>query len=112
VSAWRLCPAEEIGEGEGRGFRFGSGPDFRALFVIRKRGELRAFENSCPHIGTPLDLMPDRFFARDGEHLLCSTHGARFRWQDGVCIDGPCLGKRLRALALAIEDGALIVETI
>jgi nitrite reductase/ring-hydroxylating ferredoxin subunit len=104
-----LCRAEEVGEGTGRGFRFGSGPDFQAVFVVRKAGALHAYDNACPHLGTPLNFLPDRFFDRDGRHLLCSTHGALFRIEDGHCIAGPCLGKSLRPVPIVVEGGEILL---
>lgn len=107
----RLCRAEDIPEGEARGFRFGSGPDLALIFVVKHAGEVLAYVNSCPHLGTPLDFLPDRFFDRDRRFLLCSTHGARFRVADGYCIDGPCAGKRLRRAAIRIEaDEIALIE--
>lgn len=109
MSTRRLCRDDEVPEGGGRGFRFGSGPDLEAVFVVRKRGVLYAYVNSCPHMGTPLNFLPDRFFGRDGRHLLCTTHGALFRIEDGFCVSGPCTGKSLVPLALAIESGMISV---
>jgi nitrite reductase/ring-hydroxylating ferredoxin subunit len=107
VSRRRLCRVEDVPEGGGRGFSFGSGPDLEALFVVKQHGVLHAYANSCPHIGTPLDFLPDRFFDRDGKHLLCSTHGARFRVADGYCVEGPCAGKSLQTLTIRIDGGEI-----
>jgi nitrite reductase/ring-hydroxylating ferredoxin subunit len=104
-----LCRLDEIPEGGARGFRFGSGADFLSVLVLRRAGIVRAYENSCPHMGTPLNFLPDRFFDRDGRHLLCTTHGALFRVEDGYCLGGPCLGKSLRPLGVSIEDGAVLL---
>jgi nitrite reductase/ring-hydroxylating ferredoxin subunit len=109
VSASRLCRIDEVPEGGGRGFRFGSGVDLRAVFVVRRNGALFGYVNSCPHLGTPLDFLPDRFFARDGRHLLCSTHGALFRVADGFCISGPCEGRSLEPVALRVEAGEILL---
>ena len=106
----RLCRADEVVEGAARGFRFGSGADLEALLVVRKAGALYAYVNSCPHLGTPLDFLPDRFLDRDGEHLLCATHGARFRIADGYCTDGPCFGKSLRPLPIRVEAGDILLD--
>lgn len=103
-----LCRADAIEEGKGRGFRFGQGTEQVAVFVIRTGGTLRAYVNSCPHVGSPLDFVADRFFTRDGAHLLCGTHGAMFRPEDGVCVRGPCEGRRLTAVAIAVEDGEIV----
>ena len=107
MSLRRLCRVEDVPEGGGRGFRFGSGPDLESLFVVKQGGVLRAYVNACPHIGTPLNFLPDRFFDRDGQHLLCSTHGARFRVADGYCVEGPCAGKSLKTLTIRIDAGEI-----
>ena len=109
MSARRLCRAEEVPEGGARGFRFGSGAAVSAALVVRQEGTLHGYVNACPHLGTPLDFLPDRFFDRDGRHLLCGTHGALFRVADGFCVEGPCAGKSLERLALRIEDGEVLV---
>ena len=109
VSGRRLCRAEEIAEGAGRGFRLGAGPDLRMVLVVRRDGTLHAYENACPHMGTPLNFLPDRFFDRSGEHLLCGTHGALFRVADGFCVAGPCAGKSLRRVAIHIADDDIVL---
>ncbi len=98
-----LCAADAVAEGAGRGFRLGQGTEQVAVFVIRWQGAIRAYVNSCPHVGTPLDWLPDRFFDREGALLLCGTHGALFRPEDGVCVRGPCAGRRLAPAAIAVE---------
>ena len=103
-----VCRADEIGEGCARGFIVG---EARVdVVVVRRGGVLRAYVNSCPHQGTPLETFPDRFLNGDGSLLICSTHGARFRVEDGYCVSGPCVGKSLRAVACSIEDGKVVVD--
>ena len=51
--------------------------------------------------------MPDRFVDAAGEHLICATHGALFRFEDGVCIAGPCAGDALEPLEAQVEAGAI-----
>jgi nitrite reductase/ring-hydroxylating ferredoxin subunit len=106
----KLCREAEIEEGEGRGFVLDAGPQQRRVFVVRWEGALRAYLNSCPHIGTPLDWVPDKFFAPDDRHLICATHGALFLPEDGRCVAGPCEGEALMAAAIAVEDGWIVVR--
>jgi nitrite reductase/ring-hydroxylating ferredoxin subunit len=103
----RLCAEADISEGQGRGFVFGGGTERAAVFVIRWRGALHGYRNVCPHVGTPLDWPENRFFDSAGEYLMCGTHGAVFRPEDGACIEGPCSGRALARIALKIEDGAI-----
>jgi nitrite reductase/ring-hydroxylating ferredoxin subunit len=99
----RLCRLEDIPDGQARGFAVASGE--HEVFVHRRGGSVRAFVNSCPHRGTPLDWVPDRFIAADGEHFLCATHGALFRLEDGFCVAGPCAGARLASVAVTVVAG-------
>lgn len=103
-----LCRADEVAEGQARGFLIGEGVARRDVILVRRDGVLRAYVNACPHQGTPLETFPDRFMDQDGL-LVCSTHGARFRVEDGFCVSGPCDGKSLTAIACAVENGVVVV---
>ena len=105
--ARRLGRLEEIPDGQAKAYRV-DGFEYE-VFVHRERGGVRAYLNSCPHQGTPLDWVPDRFIAPDGEHFLCATHGALFRMADGVCVAGPCAGARLTPVPVGLESGWVIL---
>jgi nitrite reductase/ring-hydroxylating ferredoxin subunit len=107
MSGKRVCRIEDIPDRQAKGFPI-DGAEYD-IFVYREDSTLRAFVNSCPHQGTPLDWLPDRFVSLDGEHFLCATHGALFRLEDGECVAGPCQGKRLRSVPiLLIEDWVVL----
>lgn len=59
-------------------------------FAVCHGGEIRAYRNSCPHAGSPLDWAPGQFFSEDGSELVCHTHDARFDPATGECRSGPC----------------------
>ena len=63
-------------------------------------GGYHAYVNSCPHVGTPLDLWPNEFLSEDASVFVCSTHGALFEPTTGSCTAGPCAGDELTRLAL------------
>lgn len=105
-----LCRAEEIGEGCARSFVFGKDASRHDLLVMRHQDIVRVFVNSCPHQGTPLETFPDRFLNDDGSLFVCSTHGARFRVEDGQCVSGPCVGKALAVVACEVRDGVVFVQ--
>lgn len=75
-----------------------------SLILLQWQGRTRAYCNACPHRGTPLNLLPDRFFDVSGRYLQCTTHGALFRPEDGYCVVGPCVGCTLIPLPL-LEEG-------
>jgi nitrite reductase/ring-hydroxylating ferredoxin subunit len=97
-----LCRTDEINEGQARSFIIGEGANRRDIVVVRKAGRFLAYENSCPHEGTPLETFPDKFLNEDGTLFVCSTHGARFRIEDGYCVSGPCEGKSLHSLEVSV----------
>ena len=80
-----------------------------ALLAVRRGGAVFVYVNSCPHIGAPLDFMPGRFLNAEGTHILCSTHGALFRIEDGACVSGPCAGDRLHPIPTVVENGKLFL---
>ncbi|WP_328805672.1 Rieske (2Fe-2S) protein [Sabulicella rubraurantiaca] len=99
-----LCRLEEIPDGGAKGF---SGPpgSYIGMFVVRRGEQVFAYVNSCPHVGVPLDPVPDRFLDRKGEMIVCSAHGARFRVEDGECISGPCMGDVLEPVDVEVVEG-------
>lgn len=105
----RLCGLDEIKEPGAKGFRFREGDYLFLGFVVRRGGAVRGFIDRCPHAGTPLALISDRFLTREGDLILCSTHGALFRPEDGLCVAGPCPGAFLIPWPVVVEDGAVVV---
>jgi len=106
----RLCGLEEIAEPGARGFRFHSGEALFAGFLVRIDGKIVGYEDRCPHAAMPLALLPDRYLTRDGQFVLCSTHGALFRPGDGLCVAGPCAGKALAPWPVRIEGAEVVTD--
>jgi nitrite reductase/ring-hydroxylating ferredoxin subunit len=90
--AMLLCGLDDIPDGGAMSFWFGEGSARYGIFLIRRGAGIVGYVNACPHLGTPLNFLGDRFLDRDGELIRCATHGARFRIADGFCIGGPCTG--------------------
>jgi nitrite reductase/ring-hydroxylating ferredoxin subunit len=108
AEARALCRVEEIDDGGTKGFPAAPG-GFNGLVAYRKGDAIHVYVNSCPHIGTPLDWMPDRFMSRDGKYIICATHGAAFAPNTGECLLGPCKGDYLVAVKTEIRDGVIYV---
>jgi nitrite reductase/ring-hydroxylating ferredoxin subunit len=106
-----LCALDELPDPGSRGFDIDLGGDqpFR-LFVVRKAEVLAAYKNACPHTGAPLEWLPDQFFDLDCSFIQCAIHGALFRPEDGYCLRGPCVGRKLESLPLMINAGVLQVD--
>jgi len=105
-----LCALEELPDGASRGFTVDTAAGVQDIFVVHKNRQVVAYHNSCPHTGGPLDWVPDQFLSLDRSEIQCATHDARFRIDDGVCIAGPCAGKRLSPVRAVVVKGAVYAE--
>jgi nitrite reductase/ring-hydroxylating ferredoxin subunit len=102
----KLIDISELDEDSSKGFEINN----QYLFAVRKDGEIFLYWNRCPHLGTPLEWEEDRFLDADGALIQCSTHGALFQIDSGLCLVGPCKGKSLQAIPFVIEDSAIVVD--
>lgn len=75
-------------------------------FAVRYQGEVRAYLNRCSHVAMELDWQPNRFFDETGHWLVCATHGAIYRPDNGACAGGPCRGPLVR-IDLTEQDGVV-----
>ncbi len=82
-----------------------------ALVLLGSDGEPRAYLNRCRHLPVPLDGGSKQYLTRGGEYLLCGTHGALYRKDDGVCFEGPCRNLALESLTILEENGVLYLLT-
>ncbi len=101
-----ICASAALPEG-GKGVRFefpGEAAGDNG-FAVRHSGNVCAFVNRCPHLGTELDWQPGEFFEESGLYLVCSTHGAIFEPATGFCVAGPCRGASLERLQVREQGG-------
>ncbi len=102
-------PLAEIPDPGCREFSIGDGDwPFRG-FVVRDGDKVYAYQNYCVHAGHPLNFAPDAFLTRKKDAIICSSHGATFHIESGLCFAGPCVGKSLRPVDVAVEGGVVYV---
>ncbi|SFZ72673.1 Rieske (2Fe-2S) protein [Chitinimonas taiwanensis] len=103
---WRICASEDLPDA-GLGVRFQA--EWRGVpapaFAVRWAGKVQAYLNECAHIPIELDFNEGDFFDLSRSYLICSTHGAYYRPDTGLCLGGPCKGARLTKLAVLEEAG-------
>jgi nitrite reductase/ring-hydroxylating ferredoxin subunit len=98
--------------------------DGREVVVLEHGGELRAYENNCPHLGGPVcegkivarvesivdkadgSVSEDRFVP-DEVRLVCPWHGYEYDFDSGLCIGDPRV--RLRAWTVVVEGEDIYV---
>ena len=101
---------EDIPEGATRGFDpSGDGED--SIFIVRRRGELHAYRNRCPHQGARMAWKRHAHLNRAADRIICYAHGAQFDVATGRCLLGPCLGQALDVVELRVtEQGEIYLE--
>ena len=102
----KLIDLDQLTDNQAKGFRAKGGP----ILVIKSRQGLKAFRDECPHLGVDLAWNPDAFMDADGEYIQCATHGALFEPTTGECVFGPCIGDRLKPVAVEVRDGAVWID--
>ena len=102
-----LSDARKLGEGAGLRFTIAVHGVSRDAFVVRWRGGLHAYVNTCRHQLLPLDFGDARFFDEEYDAIVCCHHGARYAPETGVCVEGPCEGGRLTKLVVEERGGEI-----
>ncbi|USX15810.1 Rieske 2Fe-2S domain-containing protein [Oxalobacteraceae bacterium OTU3CAMAD1] len=100
-----VCASDTVLEG-GKGVRFAvtAGGAGGTGFVVRYGGKPYAYLNRCAHVPIELDWAEGEFFESSGLYLMCSTHGAIYVPESGLCAGGPCRGGRLRPIGVVEHD--------
>ncbi len=104
----KICMMEEIPEREARAFDTESGD---TIFITQRDGSFYAYQNVCPHLQVELEFLENQFLDQDQEFIQCSTHGALFEVETGLCISGPCQGDTLEKVNIKVHsDGGIYLE--
>ena len=105
-----VCRFDELSSPGCSEFRIGGGDWPFKGFVVRHGDDVFAYQNLCAHAGHPLNWKPDSFLTADGSQIICASHGAIYEIDSGICVAGPCPGKKLRPVEVKIRDGAVVVR--
>jgi nitrite reductase/ring-hydroxylating ferredoxin subunit len=113
-TAYAICAMNDIPSQRARGFVLlrvdeqGKEQPF-SIIVIRWGRQVFGYVNKCPHDGVHLDWERNQFLDPNGIRLMCGKHGALFELGTGTCIEGPCKGRSLQPVPLAILEGDICV---
>ncbi|MEE3000664.1 MAG: Rieske 2Fe-2S domain-containing protein [Pseudomonadota bacterium] len=100
----KICNLDDVKDGNSLGLSATINGITKKLIVLKDKNNVFVYVNSCPHIGTPLDLRPGQFLSHDKKNIICSTHGALFQTNTGLCIFGPCKGQYLEGIPICIKN--------
>jgi nitrite reductase/ring-hydroxylating ferredoxin subunit len=59
--------------------------------------------NRCAHFGVPLAARQDLLIFKPHTSISCNVHYARYRWSDGVCESGDCVGEALLPIPVQVD---------
>jgi len=110
AAAHLLCRLAELRETGCREFRIGEGDWPLRGFVVQLESGVRAYVNRCPHLSYPLNYLPHDFLSYDRRYLQCKMHGALFEKDSGMCVAGPCLGRRLTPVPARVANDDVVVD--
>lgn len=77
---FRICDAGEMAAGNSRLFTYRNDQD-RCILVRTPKGELRAYRQTCTHLGCSVRW--------DGQRLECPCHHGFFEVEQGFPVQGP-----------------------
>jgi nitrite reductase/ring-hydroxylating ferredoxin subunit len=107
---YRVCRLTDLADPGSRGVSLQLADGTLDLLLVRRGDRVYAYRNRCPHTGVNLEWQPHQFLDLTDRFILCATHGALFRFEDGFCLRGPCAGQRLTSIGLRIESGWVVLE--
>ena len=79
-------------------------------FAVKKQNKLYVYKNSCPHIGVALEWVENQFLDSSHSMIQCANHGALFVIESGMCVAGPCTGRKLTAVQFDVVDGFICLR--
>ena len=82
------------------------------IILLRSGNDVFAYMNRCAHFGVPLASKVEHLHARPNASITCSVHYARYRWQDGICDQGECVGERLIKIPVVVVSGNVVIAGV
>lgn len=102
MSSNTLCLVDDIEDGGALGVQAKVNGVDLPLVAVRIGDDVWVYVNSCPHFSVVLDFQPGVFCTYSGARLMCAHHSAMFRFEDGLCTEGPCKGRSLEKIPTLI----------
>lgn len=113
MAGLKLCRVADVSDGGARVVDTAQAghSDGRTIVIVRRGEQVWGYVNRCPHFSVPLDFEPGKVLCYRQQVLMCAHHSALFRFEDGLCIDGPCAGAALDAVEIEVSDGDIMLRS-
>jgi nitrite reductase/ring-hydroxylating ferredoxin subunit len=106
-----ICNTDVLSDPGSYGFEVEHQGEAVEGFLVKRDGQYFAYQNSCPHTGSPLDWVEHQFLDVEGALIQCAVHDARFMIESGECVMGPCPGESLEKIEIRVEDDQIYLMT-
>lgn len=100
----KLAKIDEISEGKWYEFNLQMDEGIFSLMLKKTKDTYFAFKNYCPHQGRRMNYSLGKFLTTQEGNIVCPAHGAEFKPESGLCINGPCLGQSLEPVHIQLND--------
>lgn len=107
-----LARTDDVPDGGAICLYFREGDSVFSMILARRGDALFAYENSCPHMGFPMERFDGSVLVQEGRFIVCTAHGASFTMEDGACVGGPCHRRSLAKLEIDVRDGAVLTSPL
>ncbi len=107
-----LGPLVEVPDDQAKEYVFGRGISAFSMFVVRKRTQVYAYLNLCPHYSQPLNYRAGQFLTEDKMRIRCTMHFAEFRIDDGFGVLGAAENCWLDPVPVEIIDGQIRITAV
>lgn len=103
----RLAEIKDIEAGTWYEFNLQTDSALVSLMLLFQDDKYTAFKNFCPHQGRRMNYSLGKFLITAEGNLVCPAHGAEFKPDDGLCINGPCLGESLETIHIQLNEDSI-----
>lgn len=100
----KLASIDEIKEDQWYEFNLQSDGGLFSLMLQKSKGVYIAFKNHCPHQGRRMNYSAGMFLTTKEGNIVCPAHGAEFKPDDGLCVNGPCKGQSLEPVHVKTNE--------
>ncbi len=76
-----------------------------SILLMLTGDKYQGFKNLCPHQGRRMDYSLVKFLTTPQGNIVCPAHGAEFKPDSGLCVNGPCLGESLQEVHIEVNEG-------
>ncbi len=100
----RLASIKDVKQGSWYEYSLQTDNGLFSVMLRFDNGVYHGFENSCPHQGRRMDYAAGEFLISETGTIVCPAHGAEFNPNNGLCVNGPCLGESLKPVQVKVNE--------